>query len=252
MSSAKKFYDALADHYHLLFEDWDRSIERQRAALIKILAQHWHLAGGSILDTAVGIGTQALGLIQHGYSVVGSDISTRALSRVRDEASRRNLTLALAAADFRYLPFKDAQFDAAIACDNALPHLLSVDEIRSALREIARCVRPGGGVVLSMRDYSAPPVAGTIEKRPYGERMWNGRRFYAEQEWRWQGSTYQLVLRIQSLDDANERLEVESTYLAVSVATVLDLMKSIGLVNVARVDDVYYQPVLVGTVRRAA
>ena len=252
MSSARKFYDALADHYHLIFEDWDRSIERQRAALTTVLAQHWQLSGGTVLDAAVGIGTQALGLIKHGFSVVGSDISIRALNRARDEASRRNLTLALTAADFRCLPFSHASFDAAIACDNALPHLLSIDEIRSALSEIARCVRLGGGVLLSMRDYSAPPAEGTIEKRPYGERVWNGRRFFAEQEWRWQGSTYQLLLRIQSLDDASERLEVESTYLAVSVPTILELMTSIGLVDVQRVDDVYYQPLLIGTVRRAA
>lgn len=252
MSSPGKFYDALADHYHLIFEDWDRSIERQRDALTTILAQYWQLSSGSVLDAAVGIGTQSLGLVKHGYSVVGSDISLRALSRARGEAARRNLTLALTAADFRCLPFKQAHFDAAIACDNALPHLLSVDEIRSALREIARCVRPGGGILLSMRDYPTPPVAGTIEKRPYGERSWNGRRFYAEQEWRWQGSTYQLVLRIQSLDDASERLEVESTYLAVSVATVLELMTGTGLVNVERIDGVYYQPLLIGTVQRTA
>jgi len=139
-----------------------------------------------------------------------------------------------------------------IACDNALPHLLSIGEIRNALEEMQRCAQPGGAVLLSMRDYALLPPSGTIEHRPYGEREWNGRRYLAEQEWRWNGPTYQLVMRIHSLDNADERIEVETTYLAVSVSTVLGLMSEVGLQSVQRIDNVYYQPLLVGTVSRAA
>jgi SAM-dependent methyltransferase len=71
------------------------------------------------------------------------------------------------AADFRCLPFATGAALAVIACDNALPHLLSLSEIRTALEEFKRCLRPGGAVVLSMRDYHDPPRAGTVEHRPY-------------------------------------------------------------------------------------
>ena len=29
MTTARSFYDDLAEYYHLMFEDWDRSIVRQ-------------------------------------------------------------------------------------------------------------------------------------------------------------------------------------------------------------------------------
>jgi ubiquinone/menaquinone biosynthesis C-methylase UbiE len=252
MNTVQSFYDQLADAYHLIFEDWDRSIARQSAVLRDVLQQRRGSSDWTLLDAAVGIGTQALGLARCSYRVTGADISIRALARARREAGARNLSLSLVAADFRRLPFRSGSFGAVIACDNALPHLLSVGEIRNALEEMRRCAQPGGAVLLSMRDYALPPPPGTIEHRPYGEREWNGRRYVAEQEWRWNGPTYQLVMRIQSIDNADERIEVETTYLAVSVSTVLELMSEVGLQSVQRIDDVYYQPLLVGTVSRAA
>jgi hypothetical protein len=62
MSSVQTFYDVLAESYHLIFEVWDRSIARQGATLHDILQHRWGIAGCSVLDAAVGIGTQALGL----------------------------------------------------------------------------------------------------------------------------------------------------------------------------------------------
>jgi len=49
------FYESLADYYHLIFEDWDRSIERQARVLNSIIAaevselrvRDWH-AGNRI------------------------------------------------------------------------------------------------------------------------------------------------------------------------------------------------------------
>lgn len=252
MSSVQAFYDDLAESYHLIFEDWNRSIARQGVALDRILSNRLGLASCHVLDAAAGIGTQALGLAAHAHRVVGSDISVRALERAQREASSRELSVTLVAADFRRLPFHPGSFDALIVCDNALPHLLSLEEIRSALQEMHRCVRPNGIVLLSMRDYASPPVAGTVEYRPYGEREWNGRRFFAEQEWRWNGPTYQVLLRIQAVDEPKPSVEVETTYLATPVSTVLELMSDVGLLDVQRIDDIYYQPVLVGTARRAA
>ncbi len=248
--SVRDFYDELAESYHLIFEDWDQSIARQAAALDGILQQRWGFERGActVLDAAAGIGTQSLGLAARDYRVIAADVSIRALARARREAARRRLALPVVAADFRTMPFASAAVDAAIACDNALPHLLSLNEIRLALEELRRCLRPGGACLLSMRDYAALPPAGTVEHRPYGEREWNGRRYVAEQEWRWRGATYQLVMRIQPADDrASERIEVETTYFAVPILTVLELMREVGFVDVDRIDDVYYQPVLVGT-----
>jgi SAM-dependent methyltransferase len=251
MTDPRKFYDQLADAYHLIFEDWDRSIARQGAVLSDI-ARRWPTVTGLILDAAAGIGTQTLALGAHGFEIVGSDVSTRSLARALTESDSRNVTAYFAAVDFRALPFRSGFADVAMACDNALPHLKSHAEIATAIQEIARCVRPGGGVIVSMRDYVAQPT-GTSQTFPYGEREWQGRRYFAEQEWEWHGRFYTLSLRIRPVDISRDPLaNVQTTYFAVSIGEVLDLMRSAGLADVERIDEVFYQPLLVGTVSHAA
>ena len=55
-SKNEQFYDSMADHYHLIFEDWDASMRRQGAAIAKLLPPPEEV--GLILDVACGIGTQ--------------------------------------------------------------------------------------------------------------------------------------------------------------------------------------------------
>ena len=65
-SAIDTFYDDLADHYHLIFEDWNRSIENQAAILGPLLEKHTDQAIPHVLDCACGIGTQTLGLANKG------------------------------------------------------------------------------------------------------------------------------------------------------------------------------------------
>ena len=251
MTDPRSFYDQLANAYHLIFEDWEESMARQSAALAGVL-EHWLPRAGLVLDAAAGIGTQVLGLAAHGYQLVGSDISVAALRRASSEAASRELDARFVAADLRALPFRSGCADAAMACDNAIPHLLSIAEIASAMQEMARCVRAGGGVVISVRDY-VPQPTGTRQIVPYGEREWEGRRYQAEQEWEWHGRFYDVRLRIRSLESEHEPLvDVQTSYFAVSIAELLDVMRNAGLVDVQRLDGVYYQPLLIGTVSHAA
>jgi glycine/sarcosine N-methyltransferase len=57
MSSPKDFYNGLADVYHLIFEDWDRSVARQGEALASVV-ERWSGPRRLVLDVACGIGTQ--------------------------------------------------------------------------------------------------------------------------------------------------------------------------------------------------
>jgi hypothetical protein len=63
------FYEPLADHYHLIFDDWNKAIERQAKILDPLLAAQMHGRPLKILDCACGIGTQALGLAGFGHQV---------------------------------------------------------------------------------------------------------------------------------------------------------------------------------------
>src|SRR5579859_4697440 len=82
----RRFYDD-----HLIFRDWEASIHRQAVALDSVIREFWGQDHRTILDVACGIGTQALGLAQLGYTVIASDLSPNAIDRAKYEAAQRGL-----------------------------------------------------------------------------------------------------------------------------------------------------------------
>jgi 2-polyprenyl-3-methyl-5-hydroxy-6-metoxy-1,4-benzoquinol methylase len=152
--SASDFYDAMTPFYHLIYPNWEESISRQAALLDAIIHDYWGNAAHSILDVSCGIGTQSLGLAQLGYQLTASDLSAASISRAQAEAQKRRLAIRFSVADMRQAFRHHAQqFDLVISCDNAVPHLLSDDDIRQALQQFYQCTRPGGGSLISVRPY---------------------------------------------------------------------------------------------------
>jgi len=150
--SVGDFYDELAQDYHLVYNDWYAAIERQGSALDRLIRNR--LAGArDVLDCSCGIGTQALGLAGLGYRVKGTDISERSLERARTEAVRLGLEISFARCDFRDLGPVEGTFDVVISCDNAIPHLLTEDDVARAFRAMGSKLRPGGLLVITVRDY---------------------------------------------------------------------------------------------------
>lgn len=242
------FYDQLAPYYHLLYPDWQASIDRQAAGLGAVLTEFGVAPGAPILDAACGIGTQCLGLAGDGYDVSASDISVAALQRAEEEAARRGLRIAFSVADLRELSTVHTRsFDAVIACDNAIPHLLSDAEIRRALEECRACLRPGGVLLISVRDYDRIERK-TPDVRPHGSRTESDREYYAEQEWRWDGDQYDLLVRlIEDAPGVPRRVhEFHSRYYAIGLATLERLVLEAGFVRVERRDSFFFQPLLVG------
>lgn len=151
---ARTFYDDLAESYHLIFQDWTQSIQRQAAVLGPLIERTIPTGTLRILDCACGIGTQSLGLAARGHALVGVDLSDAAIGRARREAWQRNLSIQYNAADMRDLStVSESGFDLAIAIDNALPHLLNEQDLARALQQIAGKLRPGGFFLASIRDY---------------------------------------------------------------------------------------------------
>jgi ubiquinone/menaquinone biosynthesis C-methylase UbiE len=246
--SIQRFYDDLAPLYHLVYENWPASVGRHGRWLASVIEEHWGTGARTVLDAAVGIGTQALGLLSLGFEVTGSDLSPGAVARARREAAKRGLRLPCVVGDFRALPVRSAGVDVVIVCDNALPHLDGPEEIRAALAECLRCARPGGGCIVSMRDYGPPPPPGTVEAHPYAERTWAGRRYRVRQVWSWRGPRYDLSLEFVEMGQTREGTTVlVSSYLAIPVGEVADLMRAAGFTRVQRLDNRFFQPVLVGT-----
>ncbi len=65
----EEFYDELSPFYHLIYQDWEASIERQAIILNRIIKSECGASVSSIVDVSCGIGTQAIGLAKLGYSV---------------------------------------------------------------------------------------------------------------------------------------------------------------------------------------
>ena len=104
------------------------------------------------------------------------------------------------------------------------------------------------GCLISMRDCESPPPTGTVEVRPYGERLWAGRRYHLRQVWTWRGPRYDLSFEITPVDGADAQATIlKTSYLAIPVEQVAGLMRTVGFENGARVDERFFQPVLVGT-----
>jgi len=248
MGDVGRFYDDLAPLYHLVYENWEASVARQGAQLAALIAERWGEGARVVLDGAAGIGTQALGLLGRGFQVIASDLSPGAVQRARREATARGFRLPAVVADLRALAARAECADVVLIADNSLPHLETEADIRMALAECLRCTRPGGGCLITMRDYGPPPPAGTVEARPYGERSWKGRRYDLRQVWTWRGPRYDVSLEIAPLDDATERATVVTTsYLAISVAHVVTFMRQAGFDDVERIDGRFFQPIVAGT-----
>jgi glycine/sarcosine N-methyltransferase len=152
-SSVVEFYDRLAADYHLVYADrWQEALERQGRALDHIIRSRLPCAR-DVLDCSCGIGTQAIGLSLLGYRVTGSDISERSLQRAAATARRLHTPLTVLAADLRDLSGVAGEFGVVISCDNAVPHLLDQAEVDQALEEMFAKLRPGGLLLVSIRDY---------------------------------------------------------------------------------------------------
>ena len=151
-----RFYDDFAEHYHLIFEDWDAGVRRQGEVLSGLIERLAGPGAKDILDAACGIGTQAIGLALQGHAVTGSDLSPAAVARARREAPRFGVEIPFAVADMRSLAQAHAgPFDLVCAFDNAVAHLEQDEELVAALGQMARLCRPGGQIMLSIRDYDA-------------------------------------------------------------------------------------------------
>lgn len=243
------FYDRLASLYHLIFPDWDASIERQAEQLAGIIHERWGAEVRSVLDVACGIGTQAIGLARRGFAVTASDLSAKAVERARAEADRRGVEIALSVADMRAAhDHHGRQFDVVIACDNSIPHLLNDDDILHALRQMHDCTRPCGGCLITVRDYDREE-RGTGIVKPYGVRERDGVRYVILQVWDFEGEVYDLTMYFVA-DDGGDRPTshvMRSKYYAIGTGRLMDLMRRAGYASVERLDGCFYQPVLVGS-----
>ena len=248
MNITQTFYDNLAAHYDKLFLDWEAATYEQATILHKLFVNNGFDNTAHILDCACGIGTQAIGLARLGYCVTASDISSGAVMEAKARAKNTDVKIRFENADFCDLSkIFTEQFDIVIAMDNALPHMLSNEDLERAIKSITKQIKENGIFVGSIRDYDAllkdkPPYSA-----PYIHKTDKG-QCVSFQTWDWNEDCYKLV---QYIIDDNELLKInkfECEYRATKREEITSLFINSGCKNVLWLfpkQTEFYQPIII-------
>lgn len=247
----RAFYEGLAESYHLMFQDWSKSIEWQASVLGPLIEGEVARPVLRILDCACGIGTQTLGLASRGHLLTGSDLSEAAIARAGREAERRRLSIRYEVADMRDLStIAESDFDVVIAADNALPHLLMEQDLAQALGQIASKLRPGGLFLATTRDYDELVLAKPTTQPAAFFEDGEFRRIY-HQVWDWTGDRqYMLHLYItQETSGGWDCRHFVSAYRALLREELTAHLREAGFAGVRWLmpaDSGFYQPLVKG------
>jgi SAM-dependent methyltransferase len=243
------YYDELAPYYRYLYADWESSCAQQAALLDDIIRDYIGSQAHTILDAACGIGTQCIGLAQRGYAVTATDLSAVAVDKARAEAQRRGVSIAFDVADMRAIDAVVSRtFDVVMACDNAVPHLLSHADILLAFEQFYRHTASGGGCILSVRDYDNLPLGGT-QMYPRLTHRTEAGYLAVFDVWVFDGDFYDMTTYL--VDDtggatAQTRIIRGGRYYCVSIATLEQLLRQAGFRDITILRDQFFQPVLIG------
>ena len=248
MSITQTFYDNLATQYDKLFLDWQATTQEQAVILDGIFKNNGFDKSASILDCACGIGTQAIGLAAIGYNVTGSDISDGEITEAKERAKKNNVSVRFEHADFCALSDTfSGQFDIVIAMDNALPHMLTGNDLALAIKSIANQIKKGGIFVASIRDYDALLMNKPPYSPPYIHKTEKGQRV-SFQTWTWEGDHYRLIQYIVDDEDTLQVSKFECEYRATRREEISNLLKENGCGEVVWMfpeETGFYQPIVV-------
>jgi ubiquinone/menaquinone biosynthesis C-methylase UbiE len=156
-----EFYDAIAEYYPYFYRNWEIQLEREGLSLRAIFRNK---GVERVLDASCGAGTQAVSLATLDFDVVAADPSAGMLKKAQETAENYGVSdkIQFINSDFLSLPETvHGPFDAIVTKGNALPHLLTDDEIETTLLTFSELLRPGGLLVIGMRDFGP-----FMEERP--------------------------------------------------------------------------------------
>jgi hypothetical protein len=105
-----------------------------------------------------------------------------------------------------------------------------------ALAHVLSSLRAGGGCLITVRDYANEDRGRNILK-PYGARNENGKRYFVFQIWDFDGDLHDLTFFFVEEDVSTLQVEthaMRSKYYAVSISTLMELMRAAGFGKVRK------------------
>jgi glycine/sarcosine N-methyltransferase len=111
-----------------------------------------------IFDAATGIGIETTELIKQGYFVAANEIENSLRSAANAFARSRNVRIPAARfskTDWLHLDDEHDRgvYDLVLVLGNSLCHLEGVNQLRTAVKQFARLLRPGGALVCDERNF---------------------------------------------------------------------------------------------------
>jgi SAM-dependent methyltransferase len=140
MATMNKIFNQIAQSWYN-FRHW--SIFRGE---LEALAERWQ--AGRLLNVGCAHGPDFLPFRQ-GFELYGMDFATEMLKLARKYARKFKFTVDLAAADVRYLPYREESFNWAISVAT-YHHIKGKAERLEALQELRRVLKPGGEAFITV------------------------------------------------------------------------------------------------------
>jgi len=244
------FYDQLAPYYKFIYQDWEKGLEKQAAVLDQVIRENFGDRIQTVLDVSCGIGTQSIGLAELGYRVTGTDLSADALKIANQESAARGLLIDFFKTDMRALDkIYQEPFNLILACDNAVPHLLSKKEILKAFKGFYQGITEGGGCLISVRDYSAMERSeGEIRLVPRLVHRVKGGRIILFDLWEFEANTYQITTYVLEEYEGKElktNVARGGKYFCIETDELEHLFLQAGFQKVVTIRERYFQPLLI-------
>jgi SAM-dependent methyltransferase len=147
--TSRPFYGEYAWAFDLLI---DRPVRKECAAITAWLIERGVLPGATLLDAGCGTGRYAGELARRGYAVEGVDRSSELIETARQSIRGHVNSVSLRVGDILALPA--SRYDG-ILCRGVLNDFVNDDERLSVFAAFAGALRPGGVLILDVREWEA-------------------------------------------------------------------------------------------------
>lgn len=145
----RPFYRDFAWAFDLLVSG---PVERRCAFMVDQLAQRGVHPDARLLDAGCGTGAYSIVLARHGFTVVGIDAASALIAEARKKTKMMSPSPAFVVGDL-LRPSVEVPFDA-VLCRGVLNDIIDGPSRLEAFHSFARLLRPGGVLVLDVREWS--------------------------------------------------------------------------------------------------